>query len=261
MDRSRAAACRIALRCSGILGFVAAWAALAAWSAAPVLPSPWAVARALGELAGKGLLMKYAIASLFRVTWGYSIAVVLAVPFGIMLGWHRAFGRACNPTVQILRPVSPLAWTPLAILWLGVGDGAAILIIFLGSFFPLVTITMRAVRGIAPTYVCAGRNFALSPWRFATRVLLPAAAPQLLAGMRLTAGIAWLVVVAAEMIAVNSGLGFLIIDARNAGDRYDLIVAGIATIGAIGFGIDVAMRRLERVGPVRWAYAATEAEA
>jgi NitT/TauT family transport system permease protein len=236
--------------------FVLVWALLVHATDSPIVPSPWTVVLAIHELAVKGLLLKYAVASLFRVTWGYLIAVMLGVPLGLLLGWYKWIGKACNPTVQILRPISPLAWIPLAILWLGVGDGSAVFIIFLGSFFPLVMTGMNAVKNIAPTHINAGRNFGLSWWRFVSVVLFPAVAPQLIAGMRLTLGIAWLVVVAAEMIAVNSGLGFLIVDARNAGDRYDLIVAGMVLIGTLGLLIDLVVRRLERLESVRWGYSA-----
>lgn len=245
---------RLALKLSGVAGLIAIWAMLVRVAESSIVPSPWAVVQAIHELAVRGLLFKYAVASLFRVTWGYLLAVVLGVPIGLALGWYRGIGKACHPTIQILRPISPLAWIPLAILWLGVGDGSAVFIIFLGSFFPLVTTGMNAVKNITPTHINAGRNFGLSSWRFASLVLVPAVAPQLVAGMRLTLGIAWLVVVAAEMIAVNSGLGFLIVDARNAGNRYDLIVAGMVLIGTLGLSIDLMMRRLERLDGVRWGY-------
>ena len=113
---------------------------------------------------------------------------------------------------------------------------------------------MNAVGSVAPVYWNAGRNFGLSPAELARKVITPAILPQLIVGLRLTLGIAWLVVVAAEMIAVNSGLGFLIIDARNAGNRYDVVVAGMVLIGLIGVGLDAAMRRLERLKAASWGY-------
>ena len=161
---------------------------------------------------------------------------------------------AFNPLVQILRPISPLAWIPLAILWFGVGDLSAIFLIFLGCFFPLLLTSINAVRGIPAVYLNAGRNFGLSQAALVSRVLFPAVIPQLLVGMRITLGVAWLVVVAAEMIAVNSGLGFLIVDARNAGNRYDLVVAGMVIIGLIGLLLDMGMRSLEHVKSLRWSY-------
>ncbi len=158
--------------------------------------------------------------------------------------------------LQLLRPISPLAWIPIAILWFGVGDTAAIFLIFLASALPLTLTTIHAVHNIEGIHLAAGRNFGLTHRELVRNVVLPAILPQLLVGMRITLGIAWLVVVAAEMIAVSSGLGFLIIDARNAGNRYDMVVAGMILIGLIGVVLDLIMRRFERLPGVRWGYAA-----
>lgn len=216
-----------------------------------LLPGPWPVLLGIADLAQHGLLLKYIVASLFRVTWGFALAAVLAIPLGLTLGWYRRGEIAFNPLFQILRPISPLAWIPIAILWLGVGDLSAIFLIFIGCFSPLLLTAMNAVHNIPDVYINAGRNFGLDTADFVRHVLYPAVVPQLLVGMRITLGIAWLVVVAAEMIAVNSGLGFLIVDARNGG-RYDLVVAGMVVIGAIGLLLDLGMRSLERVKSFRW---------
>ena len=194
-------------------------------------------------------MLKYVVASLFRVSWGFALAAVTAIPAGLAIGWNRRAEMALNPLIQILRPISPLAWIPMSILWFGVGDVAAIFLIFLASFLPLVLTAISAVESIPSVYVNAGRNFAL-----VYRVLYPAVMPRLVIGLRITLGIAWLVVVAAEMIAVNSGLGFLIVDARNAGNRYDLVVAGMVTIGVIGLLLDTGMRSLESIQALRWGY-------
>lgn len=219
-----------------------------------LFPDPIQVLDGTRELAKRGLLAKYVVASLFRVTWGYLAAVVTAVPLGLLLGWNRRGELAMNPLLQVLRPISPLAWIPIAILWFGVGDGAAIFLIFLASFLPLTVASMNAVRNVPPTLLRAGRNFGLSDREILARVILPAAMPQLLVALRITLGVAWLVVVAAEMIAVNSGLGFLIIDARNAGNRYDLVVSAMVMIGLIGLLLDAGMRRVERLRSLRWGY-------
>jgi NitT/TauT family transport system permease protein len=219
-----------------------------------LIPGPWPVALGIVELAGKGLLLKYVVASLFRVTWGYVSAAVLAIPLGLMLGWYRRGGQALNPLLQLFRPISPLAWIPISILWFGVGDLAAIYLIFLASFLPLTVTAMNAVRNVPEVNLRAGRNFGLSERELVLRVLYPAVLPQLIVGLRITAGIAWLVVVAAEMIAVNSGLGFLIVDARNAGNRYDLVIAGMVMIGLIGLILDMGMRSMEKMKSLRWSY-------
>ena len=209
----------------------------------------------LVELLRSGLLLKYVVASLFRVTWGFLLAAGLAVPLGLVAGWSRRGELATNPLAQMMRPISPLAWIPLAILWFGVGDLSSIFLIFIACFFPLLVTSMTAVRSVPAIYIDAGRNFGLSTGSVLRQVIYPAVLPQLLVGMRITMGVAWLVVVAAEMIAVNSGLGFLIVDARNAGNRYDLVVAGMLVIGVIGLGLDLAMRSFERAKFVRWGYA------
>jgi len=239
----------------GLFFLLVAWDLAIRFGHAPLLPGPWKVARAIGELAQKGFLFKHIVASLFRVTWGYLLATAVGVPLGIALAWYRRGGLALAPLVEIVRPISALAWIPLAILWFGVGDRAAIFIIFIASVWPLSVAAMSAVSNVSWVHWNAGRNFGLSPREIARRVLLPAILPRLLVGLRLSLGIAWLVVVAAEMIAVNSGLGFLIIDARNAGNRYDLVVAGMVLIGTIGLLLDMMMRRIESLPALRWGYA------
>jgi NitT/TauT family transport system permease protein len=243
-----------------LLPFSAAAALLVLWTLAArrqtsgLFPDPLQVLLGLGELLRRGLLAKYVVASLFRVTWGYLLAVVTAIPLGLLIGWHRRGGQALNPLLQLLRPISPLAWIPISILWFGVGDVAAIFLIFLASFLPLVVAAMNAVGNVPTTLLHAGRNFGLSNPRLLRNVILPATLPQLIVALRISLGIAWLVVVAAEMIAVNSGLGFLIVDARNAGNRYDLVVAGMVMIGLIGLVLDAGIRQLEKMKALRWGY-------
>jgi len=235
-----------------ILVLLIAWELAVRMHSGLLVPGPFAVAAAIVELLYHGLLLKYVVASLFRVTWGFVLACITAIPLGLALGWYRRGELAFNPLSQIFRPISPLAWIPIAILWFGVGDLSAIFLIFVGSFFPLLLTAMSAVHNIPAVYVNAGRNFGLNSSAFVVRVLYPAVMPQLLVGMRITLGIAWLVVVAAEMIAVNSGLGFLIVDARNAGNRYDLVVAGMVVIGVIGLLLDLGMRSLEQMKSFQW---------
>ena len=230
------------------------WDVAARRQSAHLLPTPWETVGGIVDLVRHNLLLKYVVASLFRVTWGFCLAAVLAIPLGLMIGWHRRAEMALNPIVQLLRPISPLAWIPIAILWFGVGDLSAVFLIFVGSFLPLLLTAINAARSVPEVYVNAGRNFGLGPVRLISTIFYPAVIPQLIVGLRITLGVAWLVVVAAEMIAVNSGLGFLIVDARNAGNRYDLVVAGMVIIGIIGFLLDVGMRSLEKVKSFRWSY-------
>ena len=235
-----------------VAALLAIWEIAADLHPGQLLPGPVAVAAGMADLLRTGILIKYIVASLFRVTWGFLLAVIIAIPLGLTLGWYRRGEMAFNPLIQIYRPISPLAWIPLAILWFGVGDMAAIFLIFVGCFFPLLLTAMSAVHNIPAVYINAARNFGLSQAAFTTRVLYPAVIPQIIVGLRITLGIAWLVVVAAEMISVNSGLGFLIVDARNAGNRYDLVVAGMVIIGIIGLLLDIGMRSLEQIPSFRW---------
>ena len=245
---------KILLSLSGVVLLVGGWHLIVQIRGAGIVPGPLAVAEGIVELAQKGLLLRYVVASLFRVSWGYLLAVMLAIPFGLFLGARKRGEQALNPLIQVLRPISPLAWIPISILWFGVGDLSAVFLIFLASFFPLTVTAMNAVRQISPVYLNAGRNFGLSPRRLAREVIYQAVMPQLIVGLRIALGVAWLVVVAAEMIAVNSGLGFLIVDARNSGNRYDLVIAGMVLIGLIGLTLDLAMRQLEKLKSLRWGY-------
>ena len=235
--------------------FLAAWQGAVKFSGSDIFPTPMQVASGLGELARQGLLLKYIVASLFRVSWGFALAVAVGVPLGLLLGWFAPAFSALNPFIQILRPISPIAWIPVAILWFGVKDSAPVFLIFLSSVFPITVSATAAVQNMQPVYLRAAQNFGLSRAELFRRVILPSCLPQIITGLRIALGIAWLVVVAAEMIAVNSGLGYLIIDARNAGKRYDLVVAGMVMIGLIGLVLDLVIRRLERFDEVRWGYA------
>ncbi|MGB8167192.1 MAG: ABC transporter permease [Chthoniobacteraceae bacterium] len=235
--------------------FLFSWDAAVRVSASEVFPRPLDVARGIGELIQKGLLAKYIVASLFRVTWGFGLAVLVGVPFGLFLGWFGRAYQAFNPMIQIFRPISPIAWIPVAILWFGITDVAPIFLIFLASVFPITVSATAAVQNMQPVYLRAAQNFGLSRIELFRRVIFPSCLPQIITGIRIALGVAWLVVVAAEMIAVNSGLGYLIIDARNAGKRYDLVVAGMVMIGIIGLVLDLLVRRLENFDEVRWGYA------
>jgi NitT/TauT family transport system permease protein len=219
-----------------------------------VFPSPVAVARGVGELARKGVLGIYVRDSLVRVAAGYSLALVFGIPTGIALGWYSGAARAINPVIQFLRPISPLAWIPVAIVLFGVTNSAAIFLIFLASFFPIVVATMNGVRNVPSMFLHAGRNFGLSAPALFSRVIFPAALPRVLTGLRVALGVAWLVVVAAEMIAVNSGLGYLVIDSRNAGKRYDLVIAAMLLIGLIGLALNLLVGQIERLRAVRWGF-------
>ena len=189
-----------------------------------------------------------------RVAIGFGTAAVVGIPLGLALGWYPAVNQVLNPVLQILRPISPIAWIPVAIIFFGIGDHAAVFLVFLGAFFPIVVASASGVSQVPAVFRRAGRNFGLSPAQLLARVVFPAALPQILIGLRIALGVAWLVVVAGEMIAVDSGLGYLVIDSRNSGKRYDLVVAAMLLIGVIGLALDIGFRQLEKIRSVRWGF-------
>jgi len=233
-------------------GLLLLWQAGVAASGTKIFPAPADVVRGLAQLAERAILWRYIADSLLRVSAGYLLAILAGLPLGILLGSNETLALAVNPVIQMLRPISPLAWMPLAVIWFGVSNAAPIFLIFLSSFFTIVVSTMNGVRGVPPVFLEVARNFGLSRFEVMWRVVFPAILPRVLTGLRIAFGIAWLVLVAAEMIAVDSGLGYLIIDARNAGKRYDLVVGGMLLIGLIGLGLDWLIRSAERIESVRW---------
>jgi NitT/TauT family transport system permease protein len=234
---------------------IAAWWALVTWTASVIFPTPWQVVTGTVELMRDGTLWQHIGASLLRVGTGFALAVAFAVPLGLWMGWVRGAYDTLNPIFQILRPISPIAWIPIAILWFGVGNASPIYLIFISSVFPMIVQTTVGVHTIDKRYLRAAENFGVSRATLFRQVVIPAVLPQVLVGMRIGLGVAWLVVVAAEMIALRSGLGYMIMDSRNAGNRYDLVIAGMIIIGVIGLSLDTSMRRLERIRWVRWRYA------
>jgi NitT/TauT family transport system permease protein len=233
---------------------LAVWHYSVIWTATKVFPSPLSVEKGLVELAHKHVLWADIIDSLRRVATGFGLAAIIGIPFGLALGWYPALNQIFNPVLQILRPISPIAWIPVAIIFFGVGDKPATFLVFLGAFFPIVVACASGVSNVPSLYRRAGRNFGLSSPQILARVVFPAALPQILIGLRIALGIAWLVVVAGEMIAVDSGLGYLVIDSRNSGKRYDLVVAAMLIIGVIGLALDVIFRQVEKIRSVRWGF-------
>ena len=233
---------------------VGTWWLAVAWSGSVIFPTPGQVAVGTLTLAADGTLWRHIGSSLMRVASGFALAVAVAVPVGLWMGRVDSVYRALNPLFQIMRPISPIAWIPLTILWFGVGDASPIFLIFLAAVFPLIVQTAAGVHAIERRYLAAAENFGVPRATLLRQVILPAALPDIVVGMRIGLGVAWLVVVAAEMIAPRSGLGYLIIDSRNAGNRYDLVIAGMIVIGMIGLLLDGAMRQLERLQSVRWRY-------
>jgi NitT/TauT family transport system permease protein len=216
-------------------------------------PSPFSVLRAFALEIRTGRLANDLIISLFRVTCGFSIAVLMGIPMGVWLGQKVTPRLALLPIVNFFRNLSSLAWIPFAILWFGVGDASTIFLIFLAAFFPVVLATLAAVASIPAVYSRVAHDYGLSGLEKLIRVTLPAIMPQIITTLRVTAGLSWLVVVAAEMVAGRDGLGFAVMDARN-GLRIDLLLVEMITIGLIGVAIDSVLARLTKIPSVRWGY-------
>jgi NitT/TauT family transport system permease protein len=238
-----------------VIALIAAWWVAVVKSESVIFPTPWQVVTGVGELAKDGTLWEHITASLARVGAGFLLAAVLAVPLGLLMGRVSAAYATLNPVFQMLRPISPIAWIPLAILWFGVGNASPVFLIFIASVFPMILQTAAGVHTIEQRYLRAAENFGVRRFKLFQQVIVPAVLPEIIVGMRIGLGVAWLVVVAAEMIALRSGLGYLIMDSRNAGNRYDLVVAGMIIIGVIGLLLDGLMRLLEGLESVRWRYA------
>jgi NitT/TauT family transport system permease protein len=240
------------LLAAGLL--LALWHYSVLWTATKVFPSPLSVEEGLAQLLHRHVLWADIGDSLRRVALGFGLAALIGIPLGLTLGWYPALNQVVNPVIQILRPISPIAWIPVAILFFGVGERPAVFLIFLSAFFPILVACVSGVSNVPLIFRRAGRNFGLSGTQILARVVFPAALPQILIGLRIALGVAWLVVVAAEMIAVDSGLGYLVIDSRNSGKRYDLVVAAMLVIGLIGLTLDLGFRRLEKIRSLRWGF-------
>lgn len=188
-------------------------------------------------------LLSDLVASMRRVILGFAVGAGLALPLGLLMGTDRRFEAYLNPVVQFLRPIPPIAYIPLAILWFGLGDPPAIFLISIGAFFPVLINTITGVRNVDSIYVRAATNLGADRMTMFRRVILPAATPYVLTGMRIGIGTAFIVVIVAEMIAVNSGLGYRILEAR----EYmwsDKVIAGMIAIGLLGLAIDVGVNRI-----------------
>lgn len=233
---------------------IAIWWAVVVKTESAIFPTPWAVVTGAWELAEDGTLWEHIRASLWRVGMGFGLAALVGIPLGLWMGWVAGAYRSFNPIFQMLRPISPIAWIPVAILWFGVGEVSPIFLIFISSVFPMVVQTTSGVHTIDRRYLRAAANFGVSRTVLFRQVVIPAVLPEIIVGMRIGIGVAWLVVVAAEMIALRSGLGYLIMDSRNAGNRYDLVIAAMIIIGMIGLLLDGLTRLLERLKTVRWRY-------
>ena len=198
------------------------------------------------------LLYRHVSESLLRVLAGFSLAVLAALPLGLIAGWSRPLRDQITPVIELVRPVPPLAWIPIAVLWFGIGLPSCAFIIFLGAFFPILLSAISGVLSVEPILVDAAKTLGARDRDILLKILAPGALPSVITGMRIGLGVGWMTLVAAEFVGVKTGfgVGFMIMVARDL-QRADLIVAGMIVIGAIGYGMDGALRAVER-RVLRW---------
>lgn len=222
-----------------------------------LLPSPLDVLEAMNELVAGGTLITHVAVSLYRFFSGYLAAVVLAIILGLVLGWFNKLWGIIDPIVQVIRPISPIAWSPFIVLWFGIGDRPAIVIIFIAAFFPVLLSTVSAVSKVDQTYLKVAKNFGIGQPQILTKIVFPAVFPFIASGLHIALGAAWIFLVAGEMVGAQSGLGYLIIDARNT-LRSDMLLAAIIFIGIIGLLLDKAIKLLELWVGKKWGMVVNE---
>lgn len=230
------------------LFIVAVWQTVVTFTNAHValLPPPLLTAQAFLELVVTGELFIHAGASLGRVVSAWLLSAIIAIPLGLAMGHWLRFEKIVDPVVELFRPISPLAWIPLAILWFGIGETGKIFIIFIATFFPIVLNTVSGVKGVDPVLIRAGRVLGCeSDSALFIKVILPAAMPTIIVGLRISFGTGWAAIIAAELVAAQVGLGYLIADGMEI-LRSDLVLVGMVTIGILGVLIDAAFRLLNR---------------
>jgi len=221
------------------------------------IPSPFQIIAALKQLSFSGLPSGYTLFahcgySLLRVLCGFVLAVVIAIPLGILIGWSKFLRELITPVIETLRPIPPLAWIPLAILWFGIGLKSATFIIFLGCVFPILLSTISGVLAVDSILIDAARTLGARERDLFVKVLIPAATPSIYTGVRIGMGIGWMTLVAAEFTGVKSGygLGYMVMTARDI-QRPDMVIAGMITIGIVGYLLDSLLRYMESIS-LKW---------
>jgi NitT/TauT family transport system permease protein len=218
-------------------------------------PAPTQVLSAIVELHENGVLGENIRISLLRFSGAYLMAIAVAIPLGLFLGRFTRCHALIDPLLQLLRPISPIAWFPLAVLWFGIGNAPALFIIFLAAFYPVLLTTISAVRSVPPVYLKVATNFGAGSAMTFLRVIIPAAFPNIMVGLHIAVGTAWIHLVAGEMLGAQSGLGFMIVDARNF-LRTDQIMAGMLLVGILGLIMYRSMKQFELIIGKRWGIVA-----
>lgn len=215
-----------------------------------LLPAPSQIALTFCALLKSGALPRHIGISILRVLEGFAIAAVLGLGLGTAIGLSRTLDRWTDLIIQVVKPIPPIAWIPLAILWFGIGEQSKVYIIFLGAFFPIIINTIDGIRQTDHKFVEVARILAVPRFKFVRQVVLPGALPAIMTGLRVGLMVAWMCVVAAELIAASSGIGYLIMDARQL-SQSDVVLVGMITIGIIGKLMDSLIKRVEN-RLIRW---------
>lgn len=239
------------LTAAGAAAFLGLWtvAALSGITSRNFLPTPADVVFRFGELlvtpfAGH-VLLEHLASSLKRFAMGFGLAVLVGIPLGLLMAWFKWIDRIVTPAFEAVRFVAPIAWVPFAALWFGTGIGGPVLIIFMGAFPPVLINTYRGAKQVDTKYIEASQMLGASAWRSMTEVLLPAAVPSIVAGLRISAGLGWQSLVGAELIVASSGVGYLMVKGQ-ASVSTATVMSGMAAIGIVGLLIDVALRRVQQ---------------
>ncbi|MDW4218541.1 ABC transporter permease [Staphylococcus saprophyticus] len=211
-----------------------------------LLPGPLLVAKSIWQFIISGEIFSHLFISLFRFIVGFVLAILIGVPIGFLLGRVNALFHAIEPLLQLIRPISPIAWSPFVVLWFGIGSLPAMAIIFIAAFFPIVFNTIKGIRHIEPQYLKIASNLNLTGWQLYKNILFPGAFKHIMGGIHMAVGTSWIFLVSGEMIGAQSGLGFLIVDARNMLNLED-VLAAIFFIGLFGFIIDRFISYLEKL--------------
>lgn len=209
------------------------------------LPPPGKVAGSFVELIGNGQLFKHIGISILRVLEGFGLAAVTGILLGIGIGLSRLLDRLTDFMIQLLKPIPPIAWIPLAILWFGIGEASKIYIIFLGAFFPILVNVLDGIRQTDNKFVELGKVLEVNRKKFIRQIVIPGALPAVMTGLRVGLGVAWMCVVAAELIAATQGIGYMINDARQL-SQPDIVLVGMITIGVIGKLMDDLLKKVEK---------------
>ena len=236
------------LKVSSVAAFIMLWsmATELGWVSPIFLPTPSSVYAQAERLVGNGELLVAVMDSSRRVFLGFILAAIVAVPLGILMGVWWPAKAIFDPFVSLLRPLPSITWIPLSILWLGIGESQKIAIVFMGSWIYILLYTLESTKRVDPLVIRAARNLGANDFVLMREVVLPAALPGIIAGLKVTLAISWSCVISAEMVAAPNGLGALIWQAKDWGNM-QVVLVGMVGISLTVLVADLAMERLERL--------------